>query len=202
MTNNGQAKRVCIAFNHLLNIQYKIILGRKGKLTEFIITFDKKDFHHLVGLHKLTDLPYLKKDRGVIFDQVMDEKITIEMICKSPFFERNIEMKKYGISKRIDFFKYIEAILDSNNLIFKYNKGNTNGSNIDAEYLFENKDYENILYIFIDKCTNSQHRFCRSFFPKDEKDYSKNQTRMTLVYKEKINLDSGESVVQLDKLRK
>lgn len=40
------------------------------------------------------------------------------------------------------------------------------------------------------------------FFPKDKKDYIVRQTRMTLLYKEKKkNLSSGESIVQLNKLK-
>lgn len=32
-----------------------MIAGRKGKTIEFTISFDRADFHHLSGLHKLKD---------------------------------------------------------------------------------------------------------------------------------------------------
>ena len=44
------------AFENLLEIQYRIIIGRKGKTVELVIGFSKLDFHHLMGLGKLKDL--------------------------------------------------------------------------------------------------------------------------------------------------
>ena len=44
------------AFENLLDIQYRIIIGRKGKTVELVIGFSKLDFHHLMGLGKLKDL--------------------------------------------------------------------------------------------------------------------------------------------------
>ena len=41
------------AFQKLLEYEYHFIIGRKGKLREFYLNFDKADFHHLSGLHKL-----------------------------------------------------------------------------------------------------------------------------------------------------
>lgn len=45
-----------LAFEKLLDIQYRIIVGRKGQSTELCIGFSKWDFHHLMGLDKLKDL--------------------------------------------------------------------------------------------------------------------------------------------------
>ncbi|MCI9361287.1 MAG: hypothetical protein HFG65_10075 [Hungatella sp.] len=42
-------------FDRLVLYQYHIIIGRKGKTLEFTISFDRADFHHLAGLHKLRD---------------------------------------------------------------------------------------------------------------------------------------------------
>ena len=42
-------------FDRLVPYQYHIIIGRKGKTLEFTISFDRADFHHLAGLHKLRD---------------------------------------------------------------------------------------------------------------------------------------------------
>lgn len=37
-------KAAALTFQSLLNIKYKIILGKKGRLTEFCIGFEKTDF--------------------------------------------------------------------------------------------------------------------------------------------------------------
>lgn len=44
------------AFEKLLEIQYRIIIGRKGKTVELVIGFSKLDFHHLMGLGKLNSV--------------------------------------------------------------------------------------------------------------------------------------------------
>ncbi len=44
------------SFKKLIDYEYKIVLGRKGKKTELVINFEKTDFPHLIGLHKLTDV--------------------------------------------------------------------------------------------------------------------------------------------------
>jgi hypothetical protein len=44
------------AFQKLLSYEYHFVIGRKGKMKEFYLNFNKADFHHLVGLHKLKDI--------------------------------------------------------------------------------------------------------------------------------------------------
>ena len=44
-----------VGFHQLLTYQYHIVAGRKGRTIDFTISFDPSDFHHLAGLHKLTD---------------------------------------------------------------------------------------------------------------------------------------------------
>jgi len=195
-------KECAIAFQNLLDKQYKIILARKGKETEFVLTFDKTDFYHLIGLQKLKDLTYLKKDRAKIFDEIINDDITYTMISKSPFFEANKEKKQFGISQRINYFVNIEKILDSNNLAFKFNKTKNAWSLIDSEFIFENLDYDKEIYVFIDSRSENLDKFCRSFFPKEDTNYTKNQTKMALIYKEKINIKLNESIIQLNKLKK
>ena len=51
------------AFEHLLDIKYHIIIGRKGKLTELNLFFELTEFHHLIGLHKLHDLRLARGNR-------------------------------------------------------------------------------------------------------------------------------------------
>lgn len=41
---------------------------------------------------------------------------------------------------------------------------------------------------------------CRTFFPKSEKDYAEGQPRYTLLKKEKLNLQTGDTIIQYDRL--
>jgi hypothetical protein len=43
-------------YENLLDKKYHMIVGRKGKAVEIVLTFEAADFHHLIGLHKLSDI--------------------------------------------------------------------------------------------------------------------------------------------------
>ncbi len=148
------------AFEHLLDVQYHIILGRKNQLTELHLRFEPTEFHHLVGLHKLRDLRLARGNREKIFQQILSKTICMEDIKKSRYFPE--------IQDRIDPFDKIEHFLDSNKLIFRH--------------------------------TEEGHFFCRSFFQKGEKDYTKGQAIYTLLKKEKTILSTGKTMVQYDRL--
>ena len=106
----------------------------------------------------------------------------------------------YKINKRLLLFPYIEQFLDSNSLIFKFNKNVNPTSKMKAKYIMENTICDEIAYICIDKIENIDEYFCRSFFPKTEVDYTKGHTKYTLLYKEKINIKTQENIIQYDKL--
>ena len=178
------------AFEHLLDIKYHIILGRKGKLTELNILFDPTEFHHLIGLHKLHDLRLARGNREKIFQQILTGDISMDEIKKSRYFS--------SIQKRIEPFDQIEHLLDSNRLVFRYNEKLQSFSMIEAEYLLSTPYQNTDIYIFLDQ--KEDNFFCRSFFPKEEKDYTKGQAIYTLLKKEKITLSTGTVITQYDRL--
>lgn len=184
-------KEAALLFQKLLGVKYKIILGKKGKLTEFYIDFNKEDFFHLIGLQYLKDLPQLKKNRAFIFDKILSDNITENQISKSCFYT--------DIEQRISDFLLFEELLDSNETVFKYSFNRSSFSDIRAEYLLKTTYKIRTNYIFIDKRTNIDNKFCRSFFFNDKNNYCQNQVTMTLLYKEKI-FANGSSVIQLNKL--
>ena len=55
-------------------------------------------------------------------------------------------------------------------------------------------------YIFLDRLKNSGSHFCRSFFPRDDKNFTAGQTKCTLLYKKKINKISGKFEIQYNRL--
>jgi len=178
-------------FNRLLNIQYNIILGKKGKTTPLHIFFSKQHFHHLIGLQRLKDLPQLNKDREIIFNRIINNEITYIQIKKSESFNE--------IRKRFESFIMIERALDNNGLFFKFNQNLYYKTKMEAEYIIESMINDEILYICID-CNNENKYFIRSFFPKDDIDYTLGHSKHTLLYKEKIFVDTQEKIVQYDKL--
>lgn len=182
-----------IAFRRLLNYQYIIKLGRKGQIYSFVIDFQKQDFFHLIGLQKLIDLRFLKRSAEYIFNSCLKGKLTYSMLEKSEYFNE--------LGYRFDYFHLLESILDDNELIFKCNINSMRVySNIKADYMLQNFNHSLTFYIFTEKRSNADTQFCKSFFENREKDYSIGQTKMTLLYKEKINKITGESEIQYDKL--
>lgn len=174
-----------VSFEKLLHIQYHFVLGRKGNLKEFYLSFDKSDFHHLAGLHKLKDINALQfGKRSKIFDAILSQNITIEDIQKSEFYNQ--------MYTRLEPLSCIEKLLDDNQLIFRYNEKNRLYSVIKADYLLENQYQNQSVYLFLGARTNENNQMCRTLFPKNVVDYTNGQPKYTLLKKEKINMVTGD----------
>ena len=184
----------CInAFVPLLHTEYEIILGRKGVAVTIRLAFDKKDCFHLMGLQYLKDYPELNRDRGKIFDELAEGIISVDKLEASVFYHK--------IKERINFLPLLEDILDSNDTIFKYNKKANTYSVIDADYLLKNNMDSRNIFLFLSKKKDDTY-FCRSFFPEEKMDYTRNQASWTLLYKRKINTETGAGKVLYDKIGK
>lgn len=182
------------AFQTLCIYEYHFIIGRKGKLKEFYLTFDKSDFHHLLGLHKLKDIAQIQRGmREKIFDKILSGLISETLIKKSVYYEQ--------MKDRIVPLTGLEEMLDGNNLVFRYNEKIQNFSLIKADYLLEGKSNEIPAFLFLGKRNNDEkEQMCRTFFKIGDVDYSKGQPQYTLLKKEKRNILTGEITVQYDKL--
>ena len=181
------------SFVSLLSTEYEIILGRKGIAVKLVITFDKKDCFHLMGLQYLTDRPELRRDRGKIFDEIQKGIIKKEQIESSDFYHK--------IQDRVHFLPLLEKILDSNDTVFKYNQKANVYSMMEADYLMKNHMEDRNLFLFLSNAGNDNY-FCRSFFPEEKMDYTKKQASWTLLYKKKKNLIDGSESVLYNRLRK
>lgn len=180
-------------FKKLLDYEYKIILGRKGKRTELIINFEKSDFPHLIGLHKLKDVLNGNFATEKLFDECLKGKISYDTISKSKFFPM--------LGNRFEYFKNLEKILDSNETIYKCNTKNMTGfSRIVADFELKNIYEELVFYLFIEKRNRSEKLYCKSFIQESNIDYTYGQTKMTLLYKEKINKKTNERIIQYNRL--
>lgn len=73
-------------------------------------------------------------------------------------------------------------------------------SMIEADYLMENKMESRNLFLFLSN-DDGDNYFCRSFFPEEKMDYSKNQASWTLLYKKKTDLITGTETVLYNKLK-
>ena len=172
--------------------EYEIVLGRKNVAVKLIITFDKKDCFHLMGLQYLTDRPELRRDRRKIFDEIQNGIIKRENIESSDFYHK--------IQDRVHFLPLLEKMLDSNDTVFKYNKKANVYSVIEADYLMKNHMEGKNIFLFLSNDEGDNY-FCRSFFPEEKMDYSKNQASWTLLYKKKIDLSTRIETVLYNRIK-
>ena len=172
-------KKCALNFEKILAYQYHFVVGRKGISREFLLNFDEADFHHLVGLHKLRDITQIQQGkRSNVYKSILNDTITMDLIQKSHFYGE--------MSSRIEPLTLVEKMLDDNKLIFRYNEKIHKYSVIKADYLLEWKNDANSLYLFLGKRDESEIQMCRTFFPKQDKDYAQGQAQYTLLKKEKF----------------
>jgi hypothetical protein len=155
-------KECALAFRELLDKEYHIKAGKKGKLIEVRIFFDKEHFHHLIGLHKLSDLRQIKRSNTEAFDDIINDKLTYEEIASSEFFNE--------MSDRLEYFPFLEQMLDSEEAMIKYNKSQAKSS-IEAEYIIYSKIDDLYVHFFIDIDEKQQKYFGRTFFTRSDSLY-------------------------------
>lgn len=180
------------SFEKLLGIRYRIVIGRKGRSTELHIGFSGMDFHHLMGLGKLKDLRIARKDREQVFCDILEGRISYQSIAASRYIG--------SIEGRFQPPSRIEELLDSNRLVFRYNKRQNAFSLIEADYLLSTPHEGTDIYIFLAENARTGLYYCRSFFPRTGRDYTAGQTAYTMLYKEKLDTATGQVCVQYDRL--
>lgn len=174
-------------FERLFDIKYDLLLGRQNKAIEISIVFCDYDFHHLAGLHKLTDLTMLRRARNNVYWDIYNGVITDSDVRKSFAYK--------DIVDRLDVLNQIEYLIDTNNLIFRYSSKNNHKSKIQANFVMqsltdEKKDKAFIFLKYIDK--NRKQVCCNSIFPYTDYDYTKYQKKLILLKKTKIRISTGE----------
>lgn len=90
--------------------------------------------------------------------------------------------------------------MDDNRTIFKYNQKANLYSVIEADYLMENSMESQNLFLFLSQ-SEGEKFFCRSFFPEEKMDYTKNQASWTLLYKKKIDRLTGKERILYNKMK-
>lgn len=170
-------------FEKITHYKYKYTMGRKGQLYIFEIDFRPPDFHHLIGLKKLTDIEAVNDDRESVFNNILNGTITYDTIIQSSFFEE--------ISERFYSFENFTKIFNDENTTYKYTQ-DLRYSQIPADYLFTNDTYGSLLYVFVKQRDDEDLFCCNSFFPFKSFEYERGQTKLTMLKVERINLDTNE----------
>ncbi len=161
-------------YNDISNYHIKYIL-----INDDVIDFKlkKTDFPHLIGLHKLVDIPLIGQFND-ISNTTVSAKFLISKIKKeSQLTENTIKNSIYfpGIEQRYNNFSkenlltltYTDAIVEFNAAII--------GSKLKGDYiLFENRQLQGYNYLSVAK-DKKQKRYAESFFYNPTDLYIRNQ---------------------------
>lgn len=162
LNNENSLKQSALAFEKLLNTEYKIVAAKKKKISEIVLFFKKEHFFHLIGLNKLVDLQVLRNNKEKIFNDILSEKITYSEISKSLHFSE--------MSDRLKYFSSLENILDDSKLLIKHNSNKTK-SKIKAEYIIYFIKNDSVVHYFVDRDYKENKFFGRTFFVRKDKAY-------------------------------
>ncbi len=177
------------AWQKLVEIEYLITAGRKGKSVSLRLGFDFADFPHLAGMQYAQDA-----DFGLRSSEYYGEKLVPALLCGKMDGSRIEKSRNWEkIKGRLNAIISLQKTLDSEFSIafFDSSKVHTN-SRIDADYVIKNLNSGETYFIFIDE--NKEHRYyCKSAFAKSNIDYMQNQTLLTVL--KKVKFENGNSRV-------
>ena len=110
--------------------KFHLTAGKKGRLLEMDIVFDARNYKHLVGLQKLTDIPVMKYKSDVIYQRILNKQITFETISRSEFLNE--------MEDRLDVFNQIRDTLFTPTTLRQSSRGEF--KTIKADFLLSKSD--------------------------------------------------------------
>ncbi len=192
--SNDLLSEAANAYHKLLDIEYRIVLGRKNNTVEIRIKFLVDQFYHLAGLHKLRkSYPFKTKAHGKVFKDIVKGSISNELIQNDEAY--------FEVALRLSAIIKLEEILDSHDTrYYQYDiKKVRIPSHLNADFLLEGNINGN-KYVFTFLAQEKEFCACKSIFYKDAYDYAFGQTKYTLLSLEKTNCASSESTMIYSRL--
>lgn len=158
----------------MINVKYEFHVSDKRKIKKLLLSFSQKEFFHLAGLQYLKDIA-LPKNRNTTIQDILDKKITDELLEKSKYYVNSLKEEK-NIRDRICELQYLEQYLDTNNIIKIFSVKDTPFlySDINADYVIESSliQRSKTVYIFLKERKEQQGVYCIvSFFAKKNLTY-------------------------------
>ena len=183
----------------MINVKYEFHVSEKRKIRKMILSFSKKEFFHLAGLQYLKDIA-LPKNRNTTVQDVLDKKITDELLEKSKYYVNSLKEEK-NIRDRICELQYLEQYLDTNNIIKIFSVKDTPylHSDINADCVIESSltQRSKTVYIFLKERKEQQGVYCLvSFFVKKNLTYG--GSKLYWMLKRKFKLKQSITLYQHD----
>ena len=178
-------------FKSIVNYRFVYDL-EDGQIIDFKIK--QKDFPHLVGLHKLIDIPIIryfndKNNQTVsakyIISQIKKQNILTETIIRKSSYFSQIEQRYNNFTKdNLLSLSYTDVVVDFDKTIF--------GSQINAQYIFfEEQKIQEYNHLCVAEDINKE-QYAESFFYEPSDLYLRNQQKIKIkkltIYDEKGNI--------------
>lgn len=171
-------RECAIYYDSLIGNEYTLVLENDIKL---VFKFEKSNFFHLLGLHKLTDVNefYIGnriKSKNVIYKEILSGVIPDSILCDKKGYD--------NIAERINNFQYIKDLLTydkSNKVIIDFDKRLINR----FESLLEGTKYilyKNIGNLYVHLTLGQKSNiYPETFFAHNGKDYISEQTLLDII---------------------
>lgn len=170
------------SWERLRDISYIIEVGHREKFERIELNFLDEDFSHLAGIHYAKDI-----DFGLRRAEYHGERL-IRAVLSGRLDDKKIEKAREWhstIQGRLTTLINLENILDNPFKIVSFDKRKVRGyCSIDARFAIKSEISDEICFIFLDR--DSGRYYCRSAFCESVKDYTENQSVMTVLQKTKL----------------
>lgn len=144
------------------------------------VQFSGKHFHHLIGLHKLKDIPQFQKIPGkqsasVIYKMIKSGKVDNKVVNRSSFYDR--------IKSRIEYFDLLPDVLSDCKVVVDFDK---NKLAFDSELqetkyiLYKRLSNGRIIHLTLQQHTNGMAS-PETFFVQVDNTYLDGQTLLDVV---------------------
>lgn len=163
--------------DNLTNRTFDIIVEKKRKSMTISLRFSPMNFKHLLGLHKLNDIPFVSTKSESLYKAILNKQFSFDDIIKSRYYQE--------IEFRINNIRNIKTLLFSKELFFK-SLHREFGALIKADYLLAQKVSDGYLYLFL--IQQNEYAVPVSFFyDKSDKYFRQNATHWNILSIEEIN---------------
>jgi hypothetical protein len=158
--------------NHLANKRFELSISRKAEKKTLEFLFLPQHLYHLIGLQKLSDLPFLKRPPANIYREILTKKLTYSDISKSKHL---CEM-----TDRLFHYREMLNVLHADSLFFKSLHGYFKGISSDCVLTKSIEQESAFSFLFLKQ--NQNIYFPCSFFTRNEqKEYTKDGTHWKII---------------------
>jgi hypothetical protein len=173
---------------------YDCTIARKNTAIDLHFTFSPYEFRHLAGLHRL-EHDRLRSNSERVFKDILSGKLTLADLRQA----HNWSTESEKILSRLEALSQLDTLMDEFLLLYGFSGEKLASqtpplrTKIDADYLIKYQLPSGITFFFSVK---QKDGYCgRSLFINNELDYSRGQTKFTLLEKTKTNLRTSEQIL-------